>query len=609
LKNPILKILLLALLLFIVCNNLVFFPGNILSWDVFGYYLYLPFKFIYHDLRLHNMQTVHDIIDKYHSTGSFYQARPAEKGGMVMLYLMGMAIVYMPFFFAGHFVAGITGYAQDGFSLPYQYAIFAGCIFYSLAGIVALSKVLLEFFNERISAAVLVIIVIATNYIVHITMYGQNAYTHNFLFTAYAFILLLTIRWHKSHKIKHLVPLAFLCGLAILSRPSEIVCLIIPLFWGVADIESLKEKAILLKKHWLQISVFILIVLFLGSLQLCYWKIMTGKFFFNSYGGNAGEGMDLNSPNTLKVLFSFRKGWLIYTPVMIFAIAGFPILYKYKRTAFTPLFLYFIFNLYIVSCWTNWWYAQSFSQRALVPSYPVMAVALGFLLQWLASCRFFFRAFVYFLMGLCMVLNIFQTVQFHRGIIDGDRMTRKYYFATFGKLHVSEEEKKLLLINRSFNGREKFTNENEYLSNVIAAKDFEDEPGHTGEKAHAGRYSFKTDSINIYSPAIEIPHWEITGKDHAWIRVKAYIYPVTAPAKSDFGLVVQYTHNGYAYKYTVYDAAEMNLETGKWNEISFDYLTPEVRKKSDTLKTYFWLRGRNGFYIDDMQVEAFEKKY
>jgi len=56
--------------------------------------------------------------------------------------------------------------------------------------------------------------------------------THNYLFTAYALILWLTMRWHEVYKIKYLILMGIICGLTILSRPTEFVCLIIPLLWG-----------------------------------------------------------------------------------------------------------------------------------------------------------------------------------------------------------------------------------------------------------------------------------------------------------------------------------------------------------------------------------------
>ncbi|MGE0076392.1 MAG: hypothetical protein AB7S48_00880 [Bacteroidales bacterium] len=607
-KNLILKVVLVALMIFIVINNFYFFPGNILSWDVFGYYLYLPLKFIYHDLGLSNDTIVHSIIEKYHNTGTFYQAMKMPDGHYVMKYSMGLSVLYSPFFFIGHLLAKMLNYPADGFSLPYQYSIFIGGIVYSITGLIVLAKVLMHFFSKVIASLVLIIIVLSTNYIVHITMYGQNAMSHNYLFFAYSLILWITILWHKSHKIKHIILLAIVCGVTILSRPSEIVCLLIPFFWGIYNKSTAIEKKNLLVKYKGQIITFILIVFLIGIPQFVYWKIYAGKFLFNSYGGNAGEGFEFLRPYILQVLFSFRKGWLIYTPVMIFGIIGFVFLYRKNRTIFYALFVYFIANLFIVSSWSCWWYANSFSQRALIPSYPVMAIAIGYFLSWMKDQKRIVIAIGCCLIIGCTSLNIFQIVQFHNGIIDGDRMTREYYFAVFGKMHATEDDKKLLLINRSVISAEPFNNQDDYSARLLNRLDFENSEKKDSTVAHSAKYSFKMDSSLIYSPCIESPYYDLTNKDHAWVRATVYIYPVKDIKSNPFSLVVNFSHNNYSYKYRTFDSENMNLELNKWNKITFDYLTPEVRRNTDNLVVYVWLRGNETLYIDDLQVEVFEKK-
>jgi hypothetical protein len=50
----------------------------------------------------------------------------------------------------------------------------------------------------------------------------------------------------------------------------------------------------------------------------------------------------------------------------------------------------------------------------------------------------------------------------------------------------------------------------------------------------------------------------------------------------------------------------MNLKLNEWNRICFDYLTPEVRRKTDKLKVYIWHRGKGELFVDDLQVEISE---
>ncbi len=607
-KHSILKYTVLFLSLFIVINNYIFLPGNILSWDVFGYYLYLPLKFIYNDLGMTNDQVIFSIIEKYKNTSTFYQGMRFEDGHYVMKYSMGLSFFYAPFFFIGHGIAKIFGYPVDGFSAPYQFSIFIGCIIYTLLGIHILSKVLSRFFIEKVSALVLIIIVFATNYVIHNTMYGQNAMSHNILFTAYACILWLTILWHDKQEWKHAVLLAIICGLTILSRPSEIVCLIIPALWSISNKTSLNKKLELLLKFKMQVLVFGIILMLLGSAQFVYWKIYTGKFIFNSYGGNPGEGFEFLSPYIINVLFSFRKGWYIYTPIMLIATSGLYFLFKKNKDVFLTFLIFFTSNVFIISSWSCWWYAQSFSQRPMVSMYPIMAILLGYVLQWVSEQQKLTKFFSYLLVTFCLLLNVFQTFQFHKGILNNDRMTKAAYMKIFGKVKLDPEVEKLLLINRSFDGSDNIGNSELYQSTILQYQDFEEGNNIDSTIFHSGKFSFRLDSTILYSPNIEKAYSRLTEKDHAWINIIAYVYPTDSIALNPFSLVVHFLHNNYPYNYRALDFEKQQLKINEWNKITFNYLTPEVRKTSDKLKLFFWNRGKSKVYIDDVKVSVLEKK-
>jgi hypothetical protein len=606
-KSLFLKSVLAGLTLFVILNNLVFLPGNILSWDVFGYYLYLPLKFIYHDLGIHHEEVIQSIIEQYKSTGTFYQALKMPDGQYVMKYPMGMAVFYAPFFFIGHLIATLFKLNTDGFSAPYQLSILAGGMLYSLFGIWMLARVLLHYFSEKLSALVLFIVVFATNYPVHITMYGQNAMSHNVLFSMYACILFLSIRWHESFQWKHSLLLALTCGLTILSRPSEAVCLLIPALWGVHDFPSLKSKLTLIRRHGKQVLLFFLILLLIGLPQFLYWKMYSGKFLFNSYGGNAGEGFEFMNPHLAEVLFSFRKGWLIYTPVMIMALLGFMPLYRRNKGLFFSLFVYLTVSLFIISSWTCWWYAHSYSQRTLIPSYPVLAIALGYFLSWLAEQKKSWQGIGFSLIAVFGVLNLFQTMQFHLGVIDGERMTKEYYMAVFGKLNATEEDKKLLLVNRSFAGKETLQEVNDYESVQTLFSDFEN----TVSSNHQTRS--RTDSVMIGPHAasellIAKPYHAITAKDHAWLRVSAWVNPTLPFRENPCSVIVHFSHRGYPYKYIPIPLNDSLIQPHQWNAISFDYLTPEVRSLDDSLKVFFLNNGNAPVYVDDLKAEIYERK-
>ncbi len=604
-----------AWLSLLLIAGIVFFrfeypPVGILSWDVFGYYLYLPAAFIYHDLKLTDIGWVQHIIGQYNTTSTFYQATTLPDGGWVMKYSMGMAVLNAPAFFLAHLFSMIADFKTDGFSLPYQYAWAISGLVYSAIGIWMMRKILLNFFDEKITCYLLVIIVLATNYF-QLTAF-DGYLSHNYTFTLYTFIVWFTLQWHKNQSWHTAFGLGISMGLVVLVRPSELVCIFIPLVWGISNSESLRHKIQLIKTNYRHVLLLVVSAITAGLPQLLYWKYSSGHWLYYSYN-NAGEGFEFSHPYLAEVLFSFRKGWFVYTPVMVFALAGFVSLYRNNRALFYSFLLYFVVNLYVVSSWTCWWYAGgSYSQRALLSSYVVLAIPLGYLLKQIQSGNKLLRAILLTILGLMLLLNLFQTWQWAHGVIDRTRMTKEYYMAVFGKTSCTEADRKLLMIERPNDDVEILKNESDYTSRPAALFDFEKQ-GDDGltlnsDTVFEGNYSLRMDDLHPFSSTFEMPYTQITNKDHAWLRAEVKVFPVCAVKENMASLVITFQHKGEAYHYRALSISQESpaMKPGQWNTMRMDYLTPEIRSKDDTIKIYFWLQGKDPVYIDNMKITIFD---
>ena len=203
----------------------------------------------------------------------------------------------------------------------------------------------MTWFNDNIVAIAIFLICIGTNYMNQATV--SSSMPHTLIFFIYTIIVFFTIKWHNEKKVIYAGLLGGAIGLAVICRPTEIIAIVIPLLWEVKNFRSLKSK---INTIWTQHKKSLIVALICGSffifLQMLYWKIYAGSFIFNSYN-NPGEGLDLLSPHTIDVLFSFRKGWLIYTPIMLLAIIGFYQLKKRRPEFFWPLIVFTILNVYL----------------------------------------------------------------------------------------------------------------------------------------------------------------------------------------------------------------------------------------------------------------------
>ena len=577
---------------------IAFPPLRVLSWDVFGYYLYLPAHFIYNDLFLQDQTWLQSIMDTYEPSSTFYQLYQMGDGKWVIKYSMGMAVFFAPFFFLAHWLAPMLGYAADGFSAPYQIIIAIGTLLYVFAGLALLRKVLLKFFTERMTGVLLILLVLGTNFLQMVGL-GSLLLSHNLAFTLYVLVVWTTIEWHQRPRWN----LAFLLGLALgllaLVRPTEALLVLVPLLYGITGTESWRWKLNLAKDNFSHLLNAVFGGLIGIAPQFIYWKSATGNWFHYAYE-NPGEGFEFFDPYTLEFLFSFRKGWFIYTPIMLLAIIGIPLMKKQQPKLFWGFILFLILDLWVVSSWTCWWYAGgSFSSRSMVPVYCLLLLPLGNVLIWVQN-QPRLRVAGGVVISALVILNLFQTHQFRTGIIDGDRMTMAYYFRIFGKTTATAEDRNLLLVKRAFSLDGEILEQPErYTSELWSLRSYENQPNQALALSPEKRFT----------NAIEKTFEQVTEDDHAWVRISARINPQDSVIGVPPSIVAHFKHGGKPYKYAAKAWPLERLRTGEWTDFTMDYLTPEVRSVSDTMRLYVWNQGGGNFLIDDLKVEIYQPNF
>lgn len=612
-KKPLSLIVLVFLSILITCLSICHYRSNdnikgVITWDVFGYYLYLPAAFIHDDITLQKAEWVYEAKAKYHTTITLYQLIKGEGDKWVIIFTMGLAILYAPFFFLSHAGAHLLGYPADGFSVPYQWGILCCGLFYTLIGLFVLRKVLLHFFNEIIVCLLLLLLLFGTNYF-RLTVF-EGTIAHNFMFTLNTLTLLFTIRWHETRQLKHALLLGFFAGLATMSRPIEIALLLAPLLWGVYNYQTLAEKVKMLVTYKWHLLGFLLFFCAAGIPQMLYWKATTGHFMYYTYENR----FNFSNPNLLKILFSYKKGWLLYTPLMAVSIAGFVFLFRYNRKIFIPALVTFFLVLYVYSSYEEWWFAGSFSSRVMMDIYPLMVLPLGYFLRFISEQKKAIKIIAGLILSLLVALNLFQIWQYNNNILDHERMTKAYYWKVFGRTFTTTEYQDLLEVERYIEPVEHLKKEYKFNKKQLALHDFE-YPATALDSAHfstdvfrSGTRSFRLDSSMVFSPGVSMKYSELTPKEYAWIRASLYVYPQYHLTENPASLVVTFENNGKSYKYRALDLDTLKLKTGQWNKVSMDYLTPIIKSRNDLLKVYIWHRGQKPLYIDDFIVEVFEPK-
>ena len=403
-----------------------------LRYDSGIYYAYLPATFILNDPFWNFLDQPEQIVQEQ---GVQYWAEKSETGQWIPRATIAKALMDLPFFFIADLYTQMSPiHKRTGFSKPYKYAIVCASVFYALCGLVLLRAVFLNFFTDKITALLLLLLAFGTNLYLYSKHESGMSHPHSFFLLSAA--LWLSLRWTNSKKIVPLVLFGLVCGLIVLIRPINFILLLpLPFFILHADFSNSSRQSKILglkslfasKKLWISILVAISVAI----PQLVFWKIQSGSWFYYSYGHE--EGFFFNNPNILNGLFSIRKGWFIYTPLMLFAVVGWFYLLKKHPWLTGAILLSFVIFVYITFSWWCWWYGGGFSARTLIDFYPYLALGLGGFLVFLSKKRRVLKSMFVILFLFFIGLNMFQSYQFKIGLLHADAMNWKVYKGIFLK--------------------------------------------------------------------------------------------------------------------------------------------------------------------------------
>ncbi len=432
-----------------------------ISWDVSGYYFYLPAIFIYKDLKQVNFSD--QVMQTYYPASSAYQVFDHPSGNKVMKYSAGMAVMYLPAFIVGHLAAGARGDPQDGFSRAYQFAISLESLLIAILGVFLLRLLLIKYFSDKLSSLVLISVCLCTNYLEYASISG--AMPHNYLFTIYVAVILMTISYYREPANWKGFLLGILCGLAVLTRPTEIIIALVPVLWGIR-LSGWQDRLHFLTGNFRHVFLFLAGAIPVGLIQLIYWKYAAGEWIVYSY---EEQGFSWLDPHFIKGLFNTRAGWFVYSPIMILSLIGFFALWKRKKEVFPAVLIVSLLAMYINFAWDEWMYGGSLGQRNLIQIYPLLAFPLGAFYGAMQKRKW--TSFgLYLMIALCMYLMFWWVHQAHLGkyFVPGEVRT-KYLAHVIGKWKFDRDYYKLLEKSDWYSGvpkAEKIVYENDFEGNL-----------------------------------------------------------------------------------------------------------------------------------------------
>jgi hypothetical protein len=554
-----------------------------------GYYAYLPATFIYHD---YSFEFFNKIYPRYYNPGGlnpptnnfinwYYTDIKVDK------YYPGVSLLWIPFFLIAHLLALLFHLPADGYSDIYQYAIGMAGIFYTWLGLKFLKKILAHFqIVPAIQSFALLAIVFGTNLLMYAACWSSQTHCYSFFAIAAFCRFVIQLKNERREKVNYALCMCFIFLALIISiRPQNgIILLTVPLF-GFTQQQAQR----LFRQHLF--SVISITGIFIAAavlFRVCwYWYVQTGKFFLNPY---YGEHYYLNNPHTLDALFSFRKGWLLYTPFAAIGLAGI-FFFRTLRERIT-LILFWSILIYITSCWWSWTFSPtSFGQRPYVDFYCLIALQAAVLFSSLR--RKPLRSLLLFIAGLMIPLNLLQTYQYKSGIIDGNYYYGEVYWKNFFKtsgVAYYPIPPSTIIDNKTYT-----LNFDEAQSTMPR----------TDKVSYSKLYSSYVCSTNEFSGGQKVPLPAfITNDEFSRIRVTAMI-KANELKSCNANLVIDINRNGKSIQYSAFSINPF-IQNTKWREFQAGVIVPSDFASGDSVSVYFWRPQSNGsdtLYIDDLKIE------
>lgn len=394
--------------------------------DAKGYYDYLPSILIHNDINRKDITIPEDtsgIYDRIFRKGGVYQNYKDYK---VNRHPFGASLLISPFFITTCLTTDLNGDIDDGYQPRFHTMVMIAAVFYLFLSLIAL-KYLLKLYEINRWLIILIQMVTVFGTPVFYYTFFEPGYSHIYSLFAITSFFYFIKSYFKYHKLSHIILGSVFLGLLVSIRQANgLIIFSIPFIAGSFPV--LMNGIRLLLKKYLILVISVLIVFGFILIQCLFWYLQTGDYLLYSY---PGQGFNFLSPQIINVLFSYRKGLFIYTPVLFLALISTIYWIRKKRyfSFFSWMIFFFIFT-YFTSSWWCWHYGASFGMRPFIDLFAFFFIPLALVLD---NLKIKIKIALILLVSLSIPVNMIQTYQYKEFIIDWSKMDKRKYRNIFLK--------------------------------------------------------------------------------------------------------------------------------------------------------------------------------
>lgn len=576
---------------------------HIVTSDGRGYYAYLPALIIDGDPAFSKVVERESSLLGYPGYKPGYMVR--VDGHPLNKYFSGEALLLLPFFLLGLLLSCLFGTPIDGYSFFFQISVGFGALFYLLMGLFYLFRIL-QYFRIRpgLTAFILPVVLFGTN-LFYYTIW-QLTMSHLYSFFAINGLICCLLSAFRSWDHRSAIRTGLFLGVVFLIRPTNLVVLIlVPFLAGDKTTLVNYLKTIWQKKN--VTLVFFAAFILLAVIQPLLWFVQTGKFFIWSYHN---EGFLFSRPEILNVLFSYRKGLFIYSPIIFLSWTGLIFLIFKNRIRFFSMLIFIAVSTYIISCWWNWYYGDGFGLRAFIDYYGIFCLLLAIPMNHIPR-RFMVPLSIAVILPM-VFLNLFQTWQYTHNVIHPNSMNREKYNYVFLKADS-------VYIN-CLGGNREIADYSVDLQkpDLLLWNDFEREPDswsnisiQRSSRSFSPDHAGYLDSVHPFSPGVCIQAQNIGNlPSRFFIKGELMVWDSLKGASNNALIVLSMDSikpsENYWQGSHLNDVPRKDMKT--WRKCSFSLTLPEIVNPRGILKVYIWNTGKQPMLIDDFELRFYRVK-
>ena len=292
---------------------------------------------------------------------------------------VGSAVMAAPFYLATELALVVTPQTEDPtLGAPYQLAFTAASLFYALLALFLLYRFGRDLFGRWSARLAVLAVTFATPLVAYI--FFEPSYSHSFSVAAITVFALFLYKTTDSRARWQWFALGVVGGIMVITHVQEI------LFLALIPAEAVW---LISRRRWSRRLLPGYGLLALGGLVGVLPQLLDDQLIYGRWLPPSAPNIhfDFLHPQLLPLLFSTHHGWLSWSPFVLVALLGLPLVVRRLGWFAIALIAIGIGEVFLNASLSDWWGGLGFGSRRLTDQTLLLTLGYAAVFEWLRARR------------------------------------------------------------------------------------------------------------------------------------------------------------------------------------------------------------------------------